>query len=108
MDTCICKAKSLHCSPETIALLIGYIPTQNKVCFLKKKKKKRFASNCMTNLIQSPSPHLLAQTLPYCVPLLPLLLPQIHSPHNSWGNLTKCKYTSPVLTPSKGFHLHLE
>ena len=41
MDTCICKAKSLHCSPETIALLIGYIPIQNKVCFLKKKKKKK-------------------------------------------------------------------
>ena len=30
MDTCICMAESLHCSPETItALLIGYILIQN-------------------------------------------------------------------------------
>ena len=27
MDTCICMAESLHCSPETIIkLLIGYVP----------------------------------------------------------------------------------
>ena len=27
MDTCICMAESLHCSPETIiTLLIGYVP----------------------------------------------------------------------------------
>ena len=30
MDTCICMAESLHCSPETITLLIGYTPIQNK------------------------------------------------------------------------------
>ena len=36
MDTCICMVKSLHCSPETITLLIGYTPIQNK------KVKKRF------------------------------------------------------------------
>ena len=27
MDTCVCMAESLHCSPETTTiLLIGYIP----------------------------------------------------------------------------------
>ena len=31
MDTCICMAKSLRCSPETlITLLISYTPMQNK------------------------------------------------------------------------------
>ena len=31
MDTCICMAEALHCSPETImTLLIGYILLQNK------------------------------------------------------------------------------
>ena len=39
MDTRICMAESLCCSPETItALLIGYTPIQNKK--LKKKKEK--------------------------------------------------------------------
>ena len=39
MDTCICMAESLCCSPETITTLLrGYIPTQNKK--LQKKKKK--------------------------------------------------------------------
>ena len=39
MDTCMCMAESLCCSPETITtLLIGYIPIQNKK--LQKKKKK--------------------------------------------------------------------
>ena len=37
MDTCIFMAESLHCSPETITiLLIDYTPIQNKK--LKKKK----------------------------------------------------------------------
>ena len=32
MDTCICMAESLHCSPEIITtLLIGYAPIQNRV-----------------------------------------------------------------------------
>ena len=32
MDTCICMAESLFCSPETITtLLIGYTTIQNKV-----------------------------------------------------------------------------
>ena len=35
MDTCICMAESLSCSPETITLLIRYTPIQNS---LKKKK----------------------------------------------------------------------
>ena len=29
MDTCLCMAESLHCSPETTTLLIGYISIQN-------------------------------------------------------------------------------
>ena len=29
MDTCICRAESLRCSPETITLLIGY--SENEV-----------------------------------------------------------------------------
>ena len=41
MDTCICTAESLSCSPETvITVLIGYIPIQNK-----KLKEKR----CLLN-----------------------------------------------------------
>ena len=37
MNTCICMAESLCCSPETITtLLIGYTPIKNKK--LKKKK----------------------------------------------------------------------
>ena len=37
MDTCICMAESLHCSPETITvLLITYTPIENKKCNLKK------------------------------------------------------------------------
>jgi len=38
IDTCICMAEALHCSPETITtLLISYTPIQNK----KFKRKKR-------------------------------------------------------------------
>ena len=38
MDTCICMAASLRCSPETILiLLIGYTPVKNK-----KLKKNHF------------------------------------------------------------------
>ena len=57
MDTRICLAESLGCSPETIpTLLIGYTPTQNKkfkkihklkagCCFeLKAKRKKETSS----------------------------------------------------------------
>ena len=29
MDTCICKAEYLCCSPEMITLLISYTPIQN-------------------------------------------------------------------------------
>ena len=39
---CICIAKSLCCPPKTMtALLIGYIPIQNKVYTEKKEKKER-------------------------------------------------------------------
>ena len=40
MDTCICMAESLHCSPETTTtLLIGYTPKQNKKLKVWGKKK---------------------------------------------------------------------
>ena len=40
MDTCVCMAESLHCSPETIrALLIDYNTIQNKKVLLKRKLK---------------------------------------------------------------------
>ena len=39
MDTCICMAESLHCSPGTITtLFIGYTPIQN-VLVLKKERE---------------------------------------------------------------------
>ena len=42
MDTCICVAESLPCSPETsITLLIGFTPIQNKN-FLKIEHLKYF------------------------------------------------------------------
>ena len=43
MDTCVCMAESLHCSPETITtLLTGYTPIQNKKKdFLITKKEKK-------------------------------------------------------------------
>ena len=41
MDTCLCMAESLPCSPETImTLLIGYTPIQNKKFKIKKKKER--------------------------------------------------------------------
>ena len=44
MDTCICMAESLHCSHETITiLLINYAQTQNKK--FKNKKIKLFMEN---------------------------------------------------------------
>jgi len=40
MDTCICVAKSLSCSPETITtLLVGYAPIQNTKFKVSKNKK---------------------------------------------------------------------
>ena len=42
MDTCICRAESLCCSPEAITtLLIGYIPIS---LVLKKERKNRLSS----------------------------------------------------------------
>ena len=44
MDTCVCTAESLHCSPETVTtLLIGYTPIQ------KKSLRRKFT----TEIIQS-------------------------------------------------------
>ena len=46
MNTCICMAESLHCSPKvTTTLLIGHTPVQNvlvlnKNKYIPKKKKK--------------------------------------------------------------------
>ena len=50
MDTCVCTAESLRCSPETITtLLIGYTPMQNvfgvknnNKLFLKRKNKENY------------------------------------------------------------------
>ena len=40
MDTCICMAESLHCSPKTVTkLLISYTPIENKKFKLKKKNE---------------------------------------------------------------------
>ena len=40
VDTCVCMAKALCCSPETVATLsIGYIPIENKK-FKKKETEK--------------------------------------------------------------------
>ena len=56
MDTCICMAKSLHCSLETIpTLLISYIPTQNKVCFFLKKKKICFKLHDKPPTVSKPT-----------------------------------------------------
>jgi len=42
MDTCVCMAEFLHCSPETVTrLLTGYTPTQNVLGVKKNKKKIR-------------------------------------------------------------------
>ena len=38
MDTCICMAESLRCSPEITALLIGNTQIPNKKFKIKKKK----------------------------------------------------------------------
>ena len=39
MNTYICMAESLHCSPETvITLLISYTPIKNIKCFKRAKK----------------------------------------------------------------------
>ena len=53
MDTYICMAESLHCSPEIMTtLLIGYTPIQNvfgvkkKIRFKKRERKKN-----------NPNPH---------------------------------------------------
>ena len=45
MDTCICMAESLHCSPATITpLLTGFTPVQNKK--LKKKLRLQRLIHC--------------------------------------------------------------
>ena len=47
MDTCICMAEFRLCSPETITLLTGQIPIQNKK--LKRQKIKIFLQRRHTN-----------------------------------------------------------
>ena len=55
MDTCICMAESLHCSPETnTTLLMGYILIQNQKFIIEKKKTSHNKWNKQTN-----------KTLPY-------------------------------------------
>ena len=48
MDTCVCMAESIHCSPETVtSLLIGSTPVQNK-----KWKKARTSVLCKISVDQ--------------------------------------------------------
>ena len=50
MDTRICMAESLHCSPETITtLLIGFTPIQNKKVF----KKENYQTCYKTTVIKT-------------------------------------------------------
>ena len=56
MDTCICMAESLHCSPETTTtLLIGL--SQNKKKYLKLKKKMSCILNGTLLLLLSRLSH---------------------------------------------------
>ena len=41
METCICTAESLHCSPETVTLFTGYTPIRNAFGIKKKSKLKQ-------------------------------------------------------------------
>ena len=53
MDTCICRAESLCCSPQnTTSLLIGYTPIQNKkfIKFGGKKRNKNIVEFFFLNL----------------------------------------------------------
>ena len=48
MDTYICMAESLHCSPEIMTtLLIGYIPIQNVFGVKKNKNKVRYIDSSL-------------------------------------------------------------
>ena len=56
MNTCVCMAESLHCSPGIITtLLIGCTPIQNGFGVKKINKKKRFgfSSEIMGELLKS-------------------------------------------------------
>ena len=44
METCICTAESLHCSPETVTLLTGYTPIRNAFGVKKKSKLNKKAN----------------------------------------------------------------
>ena len=44
-DTCICMAKSLHCSPENITILLtGYTPIQNVFGVKKTDRNETFST----------------------------------------------------------------
>ena len=48
MDTYICMAESLRCSPESITtLLIAYTPIQNQKFFFKKKKRTMLSAKVL-------------------------------------------------------------
>ena len=62
MDTCICMAESLSCSPETTTtLLIGYTPVQNKTFKAWEKKNSQFET-----MKKKPKPTLLCQEQGLC------------------------------------------
>ena len=54
MDTCICMTESLLGLPETITLLIGYTPIQNKKVFFKEKRLYLSPSVCLSGSSLSP------------------------------------------------------
>ena len=53
MDTSVCMAESLHCSPEiTTTLLIGYTPIQNVFGVKKLKLKKHTVFHCKVKRVE--------------------------------------------------------
>ena len=64
MDTCICMAESLHCSPETITtLLTGYTPIQN----IKFKRNYTVAEIIGLFFFNSDSSHCILESDPNCI-----------------------------------------
>lgn len=72
MDTHVCMAESLHCSPETTTLLIDYNPTENKFFKNLNKKLIPLKNNYMTQYISLKSCFISPQLLPTDNPTNPL------------------------------------
>ena len=78
MDTCMCTADSLSCSPETTTiLLISYTPIQNKKFKVWKKKKEKNEDNnshsyCINNILNFRMPSSYEATS-FCIFILKIL-----------------------------------